>query len=100
MSKGYVILTEAIHDRAVMTEYEKASTAPLVEHRGTVLAATEDIQVVEGRWHGTRTVVLEFASVEAARAWYESAGYQAAKPLRDSAAESNLVILPGFEFPG
>ncbi|UGQ14761.1 DUF1330 domain-containing protein [Yinghuangia sp. ASG 101] len=98
MPKAYVILTEAIRDRAVMREYEKASTPPLLKYHGTVLAATEDGETVEGEWHGTRTVLVEFASVEAARAWYESPEYQAAKPLREKAADCNVVIVPGFEF--
>jgi hypothetical protein len=45
-------------------------------------------------------IVLEFASVEAARAWYESPGYQAAIPLRQAAADANVVIVSGFEMPG
>lgn len=37
--------------------------------------------------------------MEAARAWYESAEYAAAKPLRQAAADSNVVIDAGFEPP-
>lgn len=37
MPKGYVILTEDIHDRAGMDAYGAASTAPLVEFGGRVL---------------------------------------------------------------
>ena len=53
-------------------------------------------KVVEGTWHGNQTVVLEFESVDAARAWYESEAYQKAAKLRQAAAESNIVILSGF----
>jgi uncharacterized protein (DUF1330 family) len=34
--------------------------------------------------------------VDAARAWYESEGYQKAAKLRQSAADCNAVILAGF----
>ena len=37
--------------------------------------------------------------MEAARAWYESAAYQEAKPLRLAAADTNAVIVSGFEKP-
>jgi len=97
MSKGYVIVTEAIHDPAGMKAYGKASALSFAQHRVSVLAVTEDAEVVEGTWHGNRTVVLEFESVEAAREWYSSDEYQAAKPLREAAADSNVVILSGFE---
>ena len=53
-------------------------------------------QRLEGAWHGTRTVILEFDSPDAARAWYNSPEYQAAIPLRQAVADSNAVILPGL----
>ncbi|MGC9542098.1 DUF1330 domain-containing protein [Streptomyces sp. UG1] len=99
MSKGYVILTEAVRDRAGMDAYSRAAAPSLVEAGASVLAVDEEPRVLEGRWHGDRTVVLEFASVEAARAWYESAGYARAKPLRQAAADTNAVLLAGFEMP-
>jgi uncharacterized protein (DUF1330 family) len=40
--------------------------------------------------------VLEFESVDAARAWYESEAYQKAAKVRQSAADCNAVILTGF----
>jgi uncharacterized protein (DUF1330 family) len=55
--------------------------------------------VLEGEWHGNQTVVLEFPSPEAARAWYESPAYQKAKSLREAAADTNAVIVAGFEAP-
>jgi uncharacterized protein (DUF1330 family) len=42
---------------------------------------------------------VEFESVEAARSWYNSAEYQAVAGLRHAAAESNAVIIGGFEMP-
>jgi uncharacterized protein (DUF1330 family) len=98
MPKGYVLLTEAIHDPEGMKAYAKASGASLAEHKPSVLAVDDGYEVLEGEWPG-RTVLLEFESVEAARAWYTSDAYQAAKPLRQAAADCNAVILSGFEAP-
>jgi uncharacterized protein (DUF1330 family) len=97
--KGYVILTEEIQDRAGMDAYGTASTAPLLEHGGRVLVVDEDVDVLEGTWHGSRTVVVEFESVEKAREWYQSPSYQAALPLRQAASQCNVVIASGFELP-
>lgn len=44
-------------------------------------------------------MLLEFESVDAARAWYESEGYQKAAKLRRAAADCNAVILTGFDMP-
>ena len=98
MPKGYVILTEVIKDPAGMDAYPRAAGATLARSGASVLAVTQP-QVIEGEWHGDRTVILEFASVEAARAWYESAEYGKAKPLRHAAADTNAVIVSGFELP-
>ncbi|MFF9204593.1 DUF1330 domain-containing protein [Streptomyces sp. NPDC014986] len=99
MPKGYVIMTEAIRDEAGMAAYGKASAASMAEAGARVRVVDPSPHVLEGEWHGDRTVVVEFASVEAARAWYESAGYQEARPLRQAAAVTNAVIVAGFEPP-
>jgi uncharacterized protein (DUF1330 family) len=99
MPKAYVILTEAIKDRAGMDAYARAAAPVLAEGAVSVLAVDQHPQVLEGEWHGSRTVVLEFPSLEAARAWYESPAYQAAKALRQAAADTNAVIVSGFEVP-
>ena len=52
--------------------------------------------MLEGEWHGSQTVLLEFESVEAARTWYESEDYQKAVKLRQAAADCNGAILSGL----
>ena len=99
MPKGYVIVTEAIKDQAGMAAYSRASGPSIVQSGASILAVDPQPEVLEGEWHGDRTVVLEFESVDAARAWYQSESYQQAKPLRQAAADSNVVILSGFELP-
>lgn len=96
MPKGYVIFTEAIKDPAGMAAYGQAARGAMTEGGLTVLAVDPKPQVLEGGWHGDQTVVLEFESVQAARAWYESADYQAAIPLRQAAADTNAVIVSGY----
>jgi uncharacterized protein (DUF1330 family) len=98
MPKGYVILTESIKDPAGMDAYSRAAGPSMAQGGASVLAVDGQPQLLEGEWHG-RTVVLEFESVEAARAWYESEAYQRAKPLRQAAADTNAVIVSGFEMP-
>jgi uncharacterized protein (DUF1330 family) len=92
--KGYVILTEAIKDPEGMKAYGRAAGAAM--GGVSILAVDTAPEVLEGSWHGNQTVVLEFESVEAARAWYESEAYQNAAKLRHAAADCNAVIISGF----
>jgi uncharacterized protein (DUF1330 family) len=46
----------------------------------------------------TRLLIIEFPTLAAARAWYESPEYQALLPLRISArGPDNMVIVEGIE---
>jgi uncharacterized protein (DUF1330 family) len=94
MHKGYVILTEAIKDPEGMKAYGRAAGAAM--GGVSVLAVDTAPETLEGTWHGDQTVVLEFESVDAARAWYESEAYQKATKLRQAAADCNAVIISGF----
>jgi uncharacterized protein (DUF1330 family) len=99
MAKGYVIFTESIKDEAGMGAYGSKAAPTMMEHGGTPLVVHDEPEVLEGDWHGSRTVILEFDSVDAARAWYHSPAYQDAIPLRQAAAETNVVIVEGFALP-
>ncbi|MGV0745950.1 DUF1330 domain-containing protein [Mycolicibacterium sp. XJ870] len=93
-AKGYVIITEDIKDPAGMAEYGKLAMQAMAG--ATVVAVDQKPEVIEGTWHGTQTVVLEFESVDAAKEWYYSDAYQEAVKIRSRAADCNGVILSGF----
>lgn len=94
MPKGYVIITEDIKDPEGMKAYGAVAMKAMAG--ATVLAADRKVETIEGEWHGSQTVVLEFESVDAAKAWYYSDDYQAAVKLRQAAAECNGAIISGF----
>ena len=94
MAKGYVIITEDVKDPAAMAEYGKLAAKAM--DGATLLAFAKNPTVVEGDWHGSQTVVLEFESVDAAKQWYYSDAYQEAAKIRQSAAECNGVIVSGL----
>jgi uncharacterized protein (DUF1330 family) len=99
MAKGYVIFTEVVHDPAGLDEYARKAASAMAGRDFQALVVADDHEVLEGEWNGTRTVILEFPSVEAAQDWYRSPEYQAAVPIRRAAAECNAVIVAGFERP-
>jgi uncharacterized protein (DUF1330 family) len=97
MAKGYVIITEVIHDPEGMKAYAAAAGPTLAGSGATVLVAGPAVEVVEGEWPADSTIIMEFESVDAAQAWYHSDGYQAAARLRQAATDSRGIIISGFE---
>ena len=57
-----------------MAEYAKLAGKAMAG--ATILSFDQNAEAIEGEWHGTQTVLLEFESVEAAREWYNSDAYQ------------------------
>ena len=53
------------------------------------------VEVLEGDWNPGRTVILKFASFEAARAFYDTPEYQKAKAAREGAAVMRMVCVEG-----
>ena len=98
MPRGYVIFAEDIHDEAQIESYVQQALPTIMQAGGQVLVFGTP-EPIEGSWHGKRTVVLEFASTEAARNWYNSPEYQGLAGLRHAAADTNAVILEGFVMP-
>jgi uncharacterized protein (DUF1330 family) len=94
VSKGYIVITEDVKDPEGMTEYAKLAGKAMAG--ATILAFDQNADVLEGEWHGTQTVLLEFESPEAAREWYHSDAYQEAVKLRQAAADCNGAILHGL----
>jgi uncharacterized protein (DUF1330 family) len=99
MPKGYVIFTEDIHDKAQIDAYAQLAVPTILQAGGKILVVDDAHEQIEGSWHGTRTVVLEFESVEAARNWYTSPEYQEVAPQRHAAADNKAAIVAGFEMP-
>ncbi|MEL6689708.1 MAG: DUF1330 domain-containing protein [Pseudomonadota bacterium] len=96
MPKGYWIAHGTVHDPEAYESYRAANAAPLAEYGGRFLVRGGEQEVAEGEAR-PRTVVIEFPTIEAARACYASEAYQAAKKIRGPVAESDLVIVEGYD---
>ena len=100
MAKGYFIITEEIKDEDGMNAYSGKAVPTILQGGGRPIVVEDNVDVIEGKWHGSRTIIVEFDSVDAARAWYNSDAYQAVIGERHAAADSNAIIVSGFEMPG
>ena len=99
MSKGYVLFTEEIHNQEALEAYAAAAVPSVIAAGGTALIAGPADEVAEGQWHGDTTVLLEFETLEAAKAWYHGTDYQAVAGQRQAAATSNVAFFAGFAPP-
>ena len=94
MPKGYIVSRVDNKDPLAYAKYAEAGTKAILLHGGKALARGGRHEALEGDAR-QRNVVLEFESYEAARAYYNSAEYQAAKAHREGAAEMEIVLVEG-----
>jgi uncharacterized protein (DUF1330 family) len=94
--KAFVVLQLTINDPDGYYQYQIAGHEDIFDKfSAKIVGADANVEIVEGSWPGTRTVVIEFPSKELARAWYDSDEYQAVVGLRHDSATSNVVIVSG-----
>jgi uncharacterized protein (DUF1330 family) len=97
---AYVVaLIESIHDPESYKQYVSQVGATLVPFGGRFLARKPDPEALEGEGVPSRAIVLEFPSVEDARAWHASPAYQPVARLRQGASKGTLLLLPGYAAP-
>ena len=92
---AYVIVETDISDPEQYEQYKAASPGAVAAGGGRFVVRGGELAVLEGDWHPSRLVVLEFEDLEAAKRWYESETYQEARKLREGAARLNVVAVAG-----
>jgi uncharacterized protein (DUF1330 family) len=94
MAKGYWIATVTIHDPVRYPEYIAANKKAFDKYHAKFLVRGGAFEVMKGT-AGQRQVVIEFESLEIAKACFSSPEYQAAMRIFDTCAKSNMVIAEG-----
>jgi uncharacterized protein (DUF1330 family) len=93
---AYVVVNITIHDPVRYEEYRRLATPTVSAYDGRYVARGGVVDVREGGWRPSRLVILEFPNVERATAWWESPEYAPAKAIRQSCADTQLVITEGM----
>ncbi len=96
MKKGYAIVQLDVKDPDLYAEYARRATQVEARHGGKPLVVSDATEVVDGTWPSERVVILEFPSIDAARAWYSDPDYMELIPLRHEATDSSIVFAEGF----
>jgi uncharacterized protein (DUF1330 family) len=92
---AYVIADVQIADPERYKEYTAHTPASIVRHGGRWVVRGGTTQVLEGDWNPGRIVVIEFPSVDAALAWFNSDDYQELAAIRRAASTAQILVVEG-----
>ena len=93
---AYVIAQVDINDPERYAEYRKMVPASIEAYGGKFIARGGNAEVLEGdKQLPQRLVIIEFASMERAKAWWASDEYREAKALRQATSNGTLFLVDG-----
>jgi uncharacterized protein (DUF1330 family) len=92
---AYVIVEVSVHDPEAYEEYKKLTPAAVAAYDGRFVVRGGEAETLEGAWQPERIVVLEFPTVERAKEWWSSPMYTDAKVIRQRAATTKIIVVPG-----
>lgn len=95
MASGYLIAHIRVHDAEKFEDFKRMSGPAIADYGGKVLVRNPSPEHREGDLRGL-TIVIEFESLDAARAFYESDAYTAARAVREAAAHTDLMLVEGI----
>jgi uncharacterized protein (DUF1330 family) len=93
--KAYIIADVNITDPSRYEAYKKLTPESLLPFEGRFIVRGGEAETLEGSWKPGRMVVLEFPSLEQAKAWWSSDTYAPAKALRQSASDTRMIVVEG-----
>ena len=97
---AYVIVDVEVLDPDAYREYTQAVPATLAPCGGRFVVRGGPSETLEGDWRPQRIVILEFPSVDHAKAWHASPAYTAILPIRHRHARTNfLTVVAGVDPP-
>ena len=93
---AYVVTEIEVLDPVRYEDYKKMSSSSVAAHGGRFIVRGGKVDSLEGTWSPKRFVVVEFPSVEKAKAWWNSPEYAPAKKLRQETAKSQMIVVEGI----
>jgi uncharacterized protein (DUF1330 family) len=95
---AYVVVEIAIKDTARYDRYKHLAPPSIAKYGGTYLTRGGTTTALEGTWAPERFVILQFPDAETARRWWSSPEYAEAKKLRQSCAETQMLLVDAVPF--
>jgi len=92
---GYLVAQISVHDEAAYAEYRAGVPEVIAAFGGRFLVRGGAPETMEGNAPARRIVVVEFPSIEAARAFYDSAEYAPLLKQRLASSSGDLMLVDG-----
>ncbi len=93
----YAIAQLRFTDRAAYDRYQAKFMGVFRRHSGTLLAADESPEVVEGQWDREKVVLMSFPDEAAFRGWAQSQEYQEISKDRRAGADTVVLLVEGLQ---
>lgn len=94
MVPGYIVAEVDVTDPATFKQYSDKVPGTIAQYGGHYVIRNGKNTSIEGD-APKRFVVIQFESVEKAKAWEDSPEYNAIKPIRHKSAKSRVFIIEG-----
>jgi uncharacterized protein (DUF1330 family) len=92
---GYVVVQVDVKDPVRYADYRAMVLPTLAKFGGRFIVRGGKTETLEGDWAPKRFVIVEFPTVEQAKAWWASPEYAEAKALRQATAETQMIVVEG-----
>ncbi len=92
---AFVIVDIDITDPVGYEEYRRLATPTVAACGGKYIARGGRTEVLEGSWQPKRIVILQFDSVDNAKAWLNSEEYREPWKIRHRTARTNMIVTEG-----
>jgi len=93
---AYIIARVQVTDWARYREYTKLTPAAIEKFGGRFIVRGGEMVTLEGPEETGRIVVIEFPSLDQAKAFYHSEEYSRARKLREGAAQGQFLAIEGL----
>ena len=93
----YAIAQLKFTDRAAYDRYRARFMEVFRRHPGTLLAADERPEVIEGEWDREKVVLMSFPDEAAFRGWAQSPEYQDISKDRLAGADTLVLLVKGLQ---
>lgn len=93
---AYIVAHVDVKDREAYAEYMRHTPRVIQRFGGRFVARGGEMVTLEGPEETLRIVLIEFPSLEDAKAFYNSDEYQRTKKLREGGGSAKFVAIDGY----
>ena len=93
---AYIVVQVDVKDPVRYADYRTMVPPTLAKYGGRFIVRGGRTETLEGDWSPKRFVLVEFPSMEQAKAWWASPEYAEAKALRQATSETQMIVVEGI----